>query len=100
MALPDIALSFGPEGKMVKRASSSPIKNYEHRRREDFWLWARSDERTYRHESESEKRQSTKPKGPQPGGFHQKPGGDFVAPQSKIHKGYSLSSRLVGARFL
>jgi hypothetical protein len=50
--------------------------------------------------SVSEERQSAKAKRPQPGGFAQKPGGDFVAPQSKIHKGYSPSSRLVGARFL
>jgi hypothetical protein len=51
-------------------------------------------------ESVTGERQSAKKKGLQPEGFHQKPVGDFVAPQSKTHKGYSPSSRLVGARFL
>jgi hypothetical protein len=50
--------------------------------------------------SVTEERQSTKAKRPQPEGFHQKPGGGFVAPQSKTHEGYSPSSRLAGARFL
>jgi hypothetical protein len=48
----------------------------------------------------TEERQSTESKRPQPEGSQQKPDGGFVAPQSKTHEGYSLSSRLVGARFL
>lgn len=35
-----------------------------------------------------------------PKGFIKKPGGGFVAPQSKTQDGYSPSSRLAGARFL
>jgi len=49
--------------------------------------------------SEREERQNAKAKGPQPRGFRRKWGGDCVARQSKIHKGYSPSSRLVGAPF-
>jgi hypothetical protein len=38
-------------------------------------------------------------KQPQPQGFRRKRPGDFVVPQSKIHEGYSPSSRLVGGPF-
>jgi hypothetical protein len=38
-------------------------------------------------------------KGPQPEGFRRKRPGDFVVPQSKIHEGYSSSSRLSAGRF-
>jgi hypothetical protein len=47
----------------------------------------------------TEERQSTNPKGPQPRGFHKKPGGGFVASQSKIHSDVLLP-RLAGAWFL
>ena len=64
----------------------------------DFDFWARSAAGAYPRRSGPEERQPAKTT--QPGGFRQKPPGDFVVPRSQIHKGYAPSSRLVGGWLL